>query len=97
MELWKKLWYCTEHYGTIPKTMVLYRKLWYYGKKRCNMYYTENYRIFCYGCFLIIADFRSIIVNCDASIWVINYRVGRNRDTFNYLKLNEIFEYSYVD
>ena len=33
MVLWKKLWYCTEHYGTIPKTMVLYRKLWYYGKK----------------------------------------------------------------
>lgn len=26
MVLWKKLWYCTEHYGTIPKTMVLWKK-----------------------------------------------------------------------
>lgn len=44
IEIYRKLWYCTENYrtliyngknyGTIPKTMVLYPKL---------CYYTENY------------------------------------------------------
>ena len=34
MVLWKKLWYFGQNYGTMDKTMVLYRELWNFDLRR---------------------------------------------------------------
>ena len=40
----EKLWYYGKNYGTIPKTMILYRKLWNFDLLwKTLWYYGKNY------------------------------------------------------
>ena len=47
LELWftiEKLWYYGKKYGTMEKTMVLWKKLWYYTENYGTLiYYGKNY------------------------------------------------------